>query len=331
MMNIERTWINRLQTKWPGVDLRHDTFYDPATRQILTSDMMVEGVHFSWDYFKPADVGWRSVAINLSDIAATGGTPRWVMVSIGIPPQQTLQHLEGLYQGIEECCQKFNCTVVGGDTVQSAKTIVSVSILGMLSPTCQPGRRNTAEPGHIVATSGPHGLSQAGLEALQRHLGNYPKAKLAHLRPIPLLRLGQRIAQVLPRFAMMDSSDGLADAAMRLAEASNVDIILDKKYLMVHPDVAQIAADVGEDPFDWVLYGGEDFQLVVTLPPEAMAVLPEFHVIGYVQAPAQPGRGQAFLREDQAITPLDPEKTFQHFPSPPDMMPSSRVQEGSYS
>lgn len=319
-MTLEQEWIHHLQTRWPNVDLRHDTFYDSDSRQILTTDMLVEGVHFKWDYFKPEDLGWKSIAVNLSDIAATGGKPHWVLVSMGVPPDHPISILERVYSGMEACCREFGCTIVGGDTVAAQETTVSVTIIGYLPAAWNPGRRHSAKPGDMVAVSGTHGLSQAGLVALQHKLPGYNQAKEAHLRPLPQVKLGQRIAQVLPAFAMMDSSDGLADAALRMAQASQVDIVLDKPSLPLHSDVVEIAAHQKADPWDWVLYGGEDFQLVVCLPPEAMILFPQLKAVGRVQAASQTGQGRAFLREGTALFPLDAERTFQHFPTSAEAM-----------
>ncbi len=314
-MTLERTWINRLQSRWPSVDLRHDTFYDPASRTILTTDILIEDVHFSWDYFTPQDAGWRSIAANLSDIAATGGSPLWVLVSIAVPPHHSLEKLEAIYEGIEACCQQYHCAIVGGDTTRAEKTTLSITAVGKLAPHATPGRRHSTKPGNIIAVSGPHGLSRAGLEVLQHKTPGYSQARMAHLRPIPQLRLGQQIAQVLPQFAMMDSSDGLADAAIQLSQTSGVDIVIDASRLTIPAELTEIASGANADPLDWVLYGGEDFQLVVALPPETLGLFPQLQAIGTVHPCGEPGKGQAFLKQNSSLTPLSSEKAFQHFPS----------------
>jgi thiamine-monophosphate kinase len=312
-MTIERDWINRLQQHWPQADLRQDTFYDPLTRQIVTTDMLVEGVHFSWDYCSPDDVGWRSVAVNLSDIAATAGIPTWVLVSIGVPQETDISMLSRIHEGIEACCKAYGAMVVGGDTVRSPITTVSVTILGRLPQQSQPGRRHLAQPGDLLVVSGPHGLSAAGLLALQHNLPGYAMLKEAHLRPRPQLRLGQRVGQVLSRFAMMDSSDGLADAVLRLAEASQVDIVIDERRITHCPELLDLARQQSADPMDWVLYGGEDFQLVVTIAPETLGVFPELVPIGMVQPASHLNQGRAFLQTGNAVSLIREGKTFQHF------------------
>ncbi len=317
-MNMERTWLNRLQSRLPQVDLRHDTFYDPSSRAILTTDMLVEDVHFCWDYFQPQDLGWRSIAASLSDIAATGGVARWILISMGMPEHVQMDRLEGIYEGIEAICQEFQCVVVGGDTVRSDKTTLSITIMGLLPSGSLPGRRHTAQPGDVIAVSGDHGLSRAGFEVLKNNISGFNVAKQAHLRPIPRLSLGQRVAKVLPHFAMMDSSDGLADAMVRFAEASGVDIVLEDKRLVPHLEVQQVAERMGIDPKEWLLYGGEDFELVVSLPPETLVLFPELKPVGYVLPKNRPGPGNALLKHvDGTVRPLEPEKLFQHFAESP--------------
>lgn len=320
MTQEEHQWIEHLQARWPAVDLRHDTFYDAQSRQIFTTDMLVEGVHFAWTYTSETDLGWKALAVNLSDIAATGGFPKWALVSVGLPDVKPLPKLRAIMEGVESCAKAYRCTIVGGDTVHASDTTISVTVIGYLPQDCYPGRRHQAEPGDVLAISGPHGLSHAGLVALQHDLEGYETVKQAHLRPTPQLTMGNRIAKVLPRFAMMDSSDGLADAALHLAQASGVDIHLDAARLTPPPEVAEIADSLGTDPLNWVLYGGEDFHLVVSIPPETLGLFPELKAIGRVYPAATPGKGKAFLKDDHGLQPLDWEKAFQHFdprPEPP--------------
>lgn len=317
MTTLERQWIEQLQARWPQADLRHDTFYDPDTRQILTTDMLVEDVHFSRKTFSPEDIGWKGVAVNYSDIAATGGRPHWLLVSLGLPEQADLTLARGIYDGITACCQAYGGTLTGGDTVRSEKLTLSVTAIGLLEARYQPGRRHTAQPGDFVAVSGPHGLSRAGLEALKTAAPQqWPAAVSSHCRPVPRLRLGQQIARTLPRFAMMDTSDGLADAALRLAQASRVDIVLDAERIRLHPEMVDLASLAGANPLDWALYGGEDFELMVALPPEAIGLFPEMQVVGYVRACQPPEKdGQAWLRTASGLAPLEEGRMFQHFHS----------------
>ena len=307
-------WIKALQRRWPEVDLQHDTYLDPVTQQVITTDMLVEGVHFSWDYCTPYDVGWKAIAASLSDVAATGGKPDKVVISLGVPHGEAMDRLNALYDGIDDCCMHYSCTVVGGDTVRANFTTISVTVIGHLPEHCMPGRRNTAREGHVVAISGPHGLSRAGLYALQNNIPGFERAKTQHLRPKPQLRLGESVSRFLPHYAMMDTSDGLADAACRVAAASNVDIVINAEMLAIDPEVAELAAMAQVDPLEWVLYGGEDFELFVTMPNIAIQMLPQGQFVGIVEAPRAEDQGQAFFNRHGELAPFNlEEKTFQHF------------------
>jgi len=311
-MTREQEWIKSLQQHWPSDTFRHDAYLDSDSGQILTTDMMVEDVHFSMDYFTPQDLGWKSIAISLSDIAATCGRPQWIMASIGLPKSYPMQWLNSLHEGIKACCNQFGCKLIGGDTVGSEKIILSITAIGQALDNCTPGRRDQAQPGDVIAISGHHGLSRAGLEALTKSYTGYDQVKQAHLKPIPLVKLGQRISRSVPRFSMMDSSDGLADAVLHLSHESNVDIYLDQSRLDIHPQVSELAEKANVDPLEWVLYGGEDFQLVVSLPREVAPLFPELTVVGQVLK-SKHGQGHASMVHNKETILLDWSKTFQHF------------------
>jgi len=202
---------------------------------------------------------------------------------------------------------------VGGDTVRAPQLSLCVTLLGTLPPKSQPGRRHTAQAGDVVAISSPHGLSRAGLYAFENNLPGYDFTKRTHLRPQPALKLGKQVAAVAPHFAMMDTSDGLADAALRVAQASQVNVVLDATRLLCHPEVSALAQHAQVNPLDWVLYGGEDFALFVTMPPETVGMFPQLSVVGRVES-AKEAVGQAYLATSLGERiPLSFEQTFQHF------------------
>lgn len=312
-MQNERDWIQKLSRKLPQVDLRHDTFFDPETRQILTTDMLVEGVHFTAKTMSPEDLGWKSLAVSLSDIAATGGLPQFAVVSLGLPSQTTAQWLDAFYIGLLACAKAFNCQIVGGDTVASDIRVINVALTGQMTPKSTVARRSGAKPGDIFAISGPHGLSRAGLYALENALDSYPEAIAAHARPQPRLKLAQRLAGVLNHYAMMDTSDGLADAAMRLAEASDVDVVIDPDKVMIHSQLQELAELAQNDPLEWALYGGEDFELAVCLAPEMLGMFPDLKPVGRVKAKSSTQGGRGLLKQGDELVPLEPGKAFQHF------------------
>lgn len=306
-----------------AVDLTDDAFYDAATRQILTTDLMVEGRHFSLDYFSPEDLGWKAAAINISDVAAMGGRPEYLLVSLGLPDDMDGDDgfIRRFYTGMKRLAEETGCRIVGGDLAGmglggSDCIVVNVIATGRLPEDHMPGLRRHAEPGDVVIASGPHGLSAAGLHALQSHTAGWDPLKTAHLRPMPRVREALALSGRLKRYALMDTSDGLADAALKIAETSGVRIHLEREALISGVDnvLLEYSEKAGADWLSWILYGGEDFELFATVPDgvDLSGTLAEsFSVIGRV-ASGEPG---AYLLDagGRVTETLSLEKTYRHF------------------
>jgi thiamine-monophosphate kinase len=315
----EASLLAVMQGVLPGAAdwMRQDTFVD-ETGQVFTTDLLVAGQHFDTAYMTPEDIGWRAGAVNLSDLAATGAVPRYVLVSLGLPEDDAAWVL-GFYQGLQALLACHGGMVIGGDTVRAAVTVVNIAAIGQMAPGSQPGRRHLAQPGDWIVTTGFSGLSAVGLRALQASWPDLKAAKQAHRRPTPRLKAGQALAQHYPRLAMMDTSDGLADAALKLAEASHVCLQLEASALRVHPALAEAAARVEASVWPWLLYGGEDFELLATVPPpcdpaeaEWMASL-DIYRVGQVVA-STAGSPAAWVRyPDGREEVLGYEGTYQHF------------------
>ncbi|OLP19433.1 thiamine-phosphate kinase [Leptolyngbya sp. 'hensonii'] len=251
----------------------------PGQSLIVTTDLLVDGVHFSLGLAQPevytttpADAGWRATAANLSDLAAMGATPIALTVGLGLPGDLPLSWLEDLYGGMAACLEQYGGAIVGGDIVRSPVLTVAITALGQT----QQGRiiqRSTAQPGDAIVITGSHGNSRAGLELLLhpdrgQSVSEANRAELirAHQRPIPRL-------DVLPwlwtdgadRVTGMDSSDGLADAIVQICRLSGVGAIVDRLDQAISPAFSEWVTP--EQALDWALYGGEDFELVLCLPP----------------------------------------------------------------
>ena len=241
----------------PGDDevwIGDDAAVLPATGKgvlLLAVDTVVAGVHADLALTGLADFGWKAIAAAVSDIAAMGGDPGYVLVSVSGPSGTDL---EELYRGIRDASETFGCPVVGGDLTNAGELVVSVTVSG----TC-PGRpvlRSGARPGHLVWVTGPLGSSAAGLRLLREGIGDRNPLIAAHARP--MARLAEGIAaRVSGATAMIDVSDGLAADVGHLAESSGVDI-----------DLSEVPLAVGGS-LDEGLHGGEDFELVFCTPPEA--------------------------------------------------------------
>lgn len=269
----------------------------PGHSLVVTTDMLIDTVHFSDQTTSPIDVGWRSAAANLSDLAAMGADPLGITVGLGLPGHLPVSWIEALYQGIVDCLQHYNTAIVGGDVCRSSVTTVSITAFGQVLPH-QAIKRSNAKPGDAIVVTGVHGASRAGLELLlnpdlQRSLPAEPCTRLiqAHQRPKPRLDVIPIVRDLLEHqtsdsentsentpentsvaIAGMDSSDGLADAVLQICRASQVGARLDRDRLPVSPDVIFVPRATA---IDWALYGGEDFELVLCLADDVAKALVE--------------------------------------------------------
>jgi thiamine-monophosphate kinase len=266
---------------------------------VVTTDLLVDGVHFSDRTTSPEDAGWRSAAANLSDLAAMGASPLGITVGLGLPGDVPVSWVERLYQGMTECLQHYETAVVGGDVCRSPVITLAITALGQAHPT-RTIRRTKAQVGDAIVVTGVHGASRAGLELLLhpelgQNLSDAERTALirAHQRPQPrldvlpvlwgileaqskiqnhatLLKSGNPPTQVAPksqiRVAGMDSSDGLADAVVQLCRASSVGAKIERSHIPI-PDALNKWVSQRQ-ALEWALYGGEDFELVLCLPPE---------------------------------------------------------------
>jgi len=263
---------------------------------VVTTDMLVDGVHFSDRTTSPEDVGWRATAANLSDLAAMGASPLGITVGLGLPGDVTVSWVERLYQGMTECLQQYDTAIVGGDVCRSPVITVAITAFGQVEPV-HIIRRNAAQVGDAIVVTGVHGASRAGLELLLhpdlgQNLSNAERTALiqAHQRPRPRLDVLPILWKILDsqfplsnsqskiqnpksktNIAGMDSSDGLADAVVQLCQMSGVGAKIERNQI---PIPATLKNWVSPDQaLDWALYGGEDFELVLCLPPDTAQAL----------------------------------------------------------
>ncbi|HEY0248723.1 MAG TPA: thiamine-phosphate kinase [Gryllotalpicola sp.] len=247
----------------------------PDGRYVVTTDTMVHGPDFRWEFSTPEDLGWKAAATNLSDVAAMGARPTALVVAIAAPATTPVEVLEDFADGLRLACLALapGCGVVGGDLATSDVFTIAVTAFGDLEGR-DPVRRSGARTGDVVAVAGELGPAGRGLALLFAHgraaaLGIDAHAVGRQLRPVPPIALGPRAADA-GATAMLDLSDGLALDARRLAQASVADLELDP---------------LTEEQ----LTGGEDHGLLATFPPGA--TLPDgFRAIGRVVAAAGAGR-----------------------------------------
>ncbi len=240
-------------------------FSGPA---VATCDIQVEGVHFTWDLCQPEDLGWRAIAVNLSDVAAMGGTPRFALISLALPPDSTLERIERVYRGIGAIATAYTVAVVGGNlSGTSGPLVIDVTVLGEAERAVT---RSGARPGDDVWITGSVGKSAAGRFLLQhpeiRVTGRETLAQ-AYRRPVPRVAAGKALAATGMVTAMLDTSDGTGADLLHLADASQVGVQLDIARLPVAAGVMDAAREGGQDPAAWTVEGGEDYELLFAATP----------------------------------------------------------------
>ena len=276
--------------------------------QLVSTDMMVEDIHFSESTTAPFDVGYRLGAANISDIAAMGGTPRHMVVSIAVPKGRHTSYVEEVYQGLHDICAEYRVNIIGGDTVSTeGPFVISATVFGDV-PTNQSVLRSGAQDGDAVFITNYLGLSYVGLHSLLEGSEDYPVSRSVHQRPIPHIECGI-IARDLGATSMNDISDGLSSELNEIANASQVTIFIDESALPIHPEVQAYCESHQMSPYLPMWTGGEDFQLVGTIPAEMAEHLPTetFTIIGYVKA----GNAQVLVDHDGQWIRVEP-KGYNH-------------------
>jgi thiamine-monophosphate kinase len=230
------------------------------------SDMLVSGHHFK-DWATPEDVGYKAVAVNVSDVAAMGGIPRFVLASGGAPDPETALRCS---QGVLEACERFDIYPLGGDTTRADALTVDVAILGELAT--QPVLRSGASPGDLLGVTGELGASAAGLLALERGMTGPERLIRRCLRPEPRLEAG-RVAAMLGVTAMIDLSDGLASDVRHVCDQGKVGCKVDLDLLPINDDTRELAESLEHDPEILAATGGEDYELLICAPGPVLDVL----------------------------------------------------------
>lgn len=249
--------------------------FNTSARQVtlLTTDLLVERVHFLREAISGVDLGHKALAVNLSDIAAMGGRPREAFVSIAIPTDCSLGYLEAIYAGMTDLARAHNVNILGGDTTASkGDLIINVALTGSV-PEHELLRRDGARPGDLIAVTGTLGDSRAGLHliqhgtATQRH--EYVDLLKAHRRPRPHLPEGRYFARSGGVTAAMDLSDGLSSDLGHILRQSKVGARLSAERLPLSEKLRAFCQDRGIDPIPFALAGGEDYVLLLTVAAEA--------------------------------------------------------------
>ncbi|SFW72057.1 thiamine-phosphate kinase [Chitinophaga sancti] len=266
---------------------------------VVSTDMLVEGIHFDLMYTPLKHLGYKSVAVNLSDIYAMNATPTHITVSIAFNNRFSVEALNEFYEGVYAACEKYGVDLIGGDTSSSQKGfVISVTALGEVAPD-QFVKRSTAQKGDLLCVSGDLGAAFLGLTLLEREKKIYLESPQLQpdleeqtyiigrqLKPEPRRDIIEWLEKndIRPT-AMMDVSDGLSSEILHIAKQSNLGVVLYEEKIPIAQESKEMALKFGMDPTACALSGGEDYELLFTMKQEdydKIVISEEISVIGYM-------------------------------------------------
>jgi thiamine-monophosphate kinase len=230
--------------------------------QVLTTDCLVEGDHFTRDWFSAKQVGMKSIEINISDIAAMGAVPKYALASLALPKDLDVKFVEDMYEGMWASCDKYNTDIIGGNMTHSNQIVISITLVGEVDKK-NLSLRSGANPGDLIFVTGHLGNGKAGLRLFQENLKGFGKIRKFYLEPKAQLDKALKIAPYVN--SMIDISDGLAPEVRHICNQSKCGAIIYKDKIPIDREARTIAKTLGEDEYDYALFGGEDFELVFTV------------------------------------------------------------------
>jgi thiamine-monophosphate kinase len=289
-------------------------WHGDASTQLATVDSLIQDVHFSLSTISWKELGWKSLAVNLSDIAAMGGRPEYALISLALPDNTEVEDVTALYEGMIELAQQFGVIIIGGDTCKSPVVSITATVLGS-SQSQHILRRSTAKPGDNIAVTGYLGGAAAGLEMLTNQLQFDPEVttylRNAFCQPRPRIAEGQLLVKQGVATAI-DISDGLLSDLRHVCRASHVSARVEVEHLPVPPAVRD---NFGERALELALAGGEDYELLFTTSAEVISQVKgeapcPVTIIGEITE-GRPGEVSLFDINDK---PIDlPEAGWEHF------------------
>jgi len=293
--------------------------FDMGDEFLLTStDMLLEGVHFDLSYMPLKHLGYKSIAVNVSDIAAMNGIPKQVTVSLGLSNRFSVEAVEELYEGIQAACKEYKVDLVGGDTTSSQTgLVISVTALGTVKKQ-KVVYRSGAKENDILCVTGDLGGAFVGLQVLEREKQEYlvnpemqPKLEKYNyvvgrqLRPRARMDIIHEFSDLgIHPTAMIDVSDGLASEAFHLCKQSGLGVAIYEDKLPIEKQSYETAAEFSIDPNACALNGGEDYELLFTIGQEDFEKIKnhsDIHTIGYMQSQK---KGRTFVTRSQNVVEL---------------------------
>ena len=244
----------------------------PGQVSLITTDLLVERIHFIRNTISGSDLGYKSLAVNLSDIAAMGGVAREAFVSVAIPEDCHLDYMEAFYEGMKRLAARFDVNILGGDTTRSKEDLVINIVVQGTADSERMLCRDAARPGDIVFSTGYLGDSRAGLHLILNNIPleteDWKALYRAHVLPEPHLDEGRFLASRPGTNAGIDTSDGLSSDLGHIAEESRAGAVLYAENIPVSESLLKFCRHFGFDPAEYALSGGEDYTLLCTVAPE---------------------------------------------------------------
>ncbi len=269
LANIVAKSKNQKNTSWRnlliGIGDDAAVWKGDNSLQLATTDTLVQNVHFNLKVIGWKELGWKALAVNLSDVAAMGGIPKYALVSLALPHDLEVERISEFYESMVNLAQKFDVAIAGGDIVSSPQVVITITVFGSLSEKGKkPLLRSTAKVGDLVAVTGYLGTSAAGLKMLTEGL-NWEEetatlVRQAHLYPMPKIREGQILLKSGAR-AAIDISDGLISDLRQICKMSQVSATVKLTSLPVHP---LVKTALGNQWQELALSGGEEYELLFT-------------------------------------------------------------------
>lgn len=283
----------------------------------ITQDTLVENIHFKLSTTTPYFLGRKSVAVNLSDIAASMSKPKYITISLSLPNKIGTDFVKEFYKGVNDISNEYGVKVAGGDITGSDSLVISVAAIGQKDSKFTSSRSNAKE-GDIVITTGNYGASFSGFLALENSLQCTDDLTEAHINPTPRIKETAELKYAIKsNIAAMDTSDGLFDALYKISEASKHNLEIDFDKIPVSDSVKDFCTKNNIDIVDATLFGGEDYEIIACVPETALNLLEKdmFKIIGKVKKKSK--NPKISIKIDNKYKTLDKEaletKTFNHF------------------
>ncbi len=227
----------------------------------ITTDSLVDNVHFSKKWFTPEQIGMKAIEVNVSDVAAIGGIPKYALISLVLKESESVEFLDVVYSGIYKTAEKYRIEIIGGNTSHGSQNVIDVTMLGEVK---NPVTRAGANVGDLIFVTGELGRAAVGLRLFQKSISGFDSLKKSFLEPMAQLDKSRLFSEYAS--SMIDISDGLSSDLGHICEQSKVGAVIHKPQIPISMETKQAASVLGIDVFELALSGGDDYQLLFTVP-----------------------------------------------------------------